>query len=53
MLGDGGLTLVQRRRRWTSVRPTLVRRIVSAGVSKVTTSPASTGRGASAGLGVA
>ena len=27
----GGLTLVQR---WTSVRPTLVRRIVSAGVSK-------------------
>ena len=46
----GGLTFVQRRRRWTIARPTFVRRVVSAGVSNVTTNPASTRRWAGAGL---
>ena len=31
---NGGLTLVQRRRRWTTVKPTLIQRLVSAGLSR-------------------
>ena len=32
---DDGLTLVQRRRRWTNGKPTLIQHIVSAGITVI------------------